>query len=438
MNVIRPASSGLCYVMYHSEHSETEQPVKIHFGSGRVNGYYDSEKHGKSKEGSRWNELLGRAGNRYFDVLSPYVHFTLRVEDFQRYVPDVNALLAAYDTLVCHELEFEGLKKYNRWMKNRLYIHGTNKEMLYAAEYHVGFQESQLPGLLNPETFKTIHCWGPAHELGHALQLRPSMKWTAMTEVTNNIQSMEIQRLWGNSSRLHESLQGQNGFADTYERAMNVAFVQKKPYVYLTDWFDLLVPFWQLRLYLMDVCGQNDFYKDIYEVSRQMNHRDDLTGGQWQLEFVYNSCVVSGIDLRPFFRKWGWLTPTERLYDDYYGKEQIKVTEDDLEQINSRIDVLNLPKPKHAAEYITDRTLDLYIHPQSFSVGLVQINSETGHVTVKEATGAVAFEVYCGTELVGVSYCPEFTLNSLQGKGVAEITVHAVSPDGKRVLCNSL
>ncbi len=38
---------GLVYVMYHTktlEDAETAQPVKIHFASGTVNGYFDSQK----------------------------------------------------------------------------------------------------------------------------------------------------------------------------------------------------------------------------------------------------------------------------------------------------------------------------------------------------------------------------------------------------------
>ena len=76
---------------------------------------------------------------------------------------------------------------------------------------------------------------------------------------------------------------------------MNVAFVQKRPFAYLSDWFDQLVPFWQLRLYVMDICGKSDFYKDVYEASRLLNAQGThLTSGQLQLEFVYNSCVAAG------------------------------------------------------------------------------------------------------------------------------------------------
>lgn len=435
LNVIRPVSSGLGYVIYQSETPEAEPPVTIHFATGLVNGYYDAAKHIRPDGTSRWNELLARAGDKYFDVLSPYVHFTFRAEDFRRYVPDVNKLQAVYDTLVCHEQEFEGLRKYNRWMKNRLYIHTTYREMLYATHYHIGFQEAQLKDLLCADSVKSTFCWGPAHELGHALQVAPGMNWTAMMEVTNNIQSMEMQRLWGNPSRLHTESRSANGFKNIYEQAMNVAFVQQRPFTYLIDWFDQLVPFWQLRLYVMDVCGRSDFYKDVYEASRRINEQGNLTSGQLQLEFVYNSCVASGIDLRPFFDKWGWLMPAHRSYDDYYGKDTIVVTPTDVENLNIRVDALHLPVPAHTAEYITDNTLDLYTHPQAFVSGSVRIDSETGSVIVDGASGAVAFEVFYEGKLAGVSYLSAFKVSALSGADVSKVIVKAVSPDGKRVPC---
>lgn len=439
LNVIYPNNSGLIYILYQSDTPESTPPVRIHFATGRVNGYFNAVKHVSPDGTSRWSELLARAGDKYFDVLSNHVHFTFRAEDFRRYVPDVNKLLAAYDTLVCHEQEFAGLKKYNRWMNNRLYIHTTYREMLYATPYHIGFQESQLPLLLCPDSLKGAHCWGPAHELGHVLQVSPSMKWTGMTEVTNNIQSLEIQRLWGNPSRLHTESRSMNGYNNIYEQAMNVAFVQKRPFAYLSDWFDQLVPFWQLRLYLMDVCGKTDFYKDVYEASRLQNAQDTrLTSGQLQLEFVYNSCLAAGMDLRPFFEKWGWLQATERIYDDYYGKDTITVSPADIELLNTRIKALHLPIPTHAAEYITDHTLNLYKHPQPFHPGTVQINPETGEVCIKDASGAIAFEVYEDKKMIGVSYQPTFKAAALEGTDTSKIHVKAVSPKGKRGICKML
>lgn len=432
MNVIHSKDGGLCYILYHSATPETALPVKIHFASGSVNGYFNLEKHTNPDGSLRWEELLSHAGGPFFDVLSPYVHFTLRTEDFRRYVSDVKQLLATYDTLICHEQEFAGLKKYKRWIKNRLYIHSTDKAMLYSSPYHIGFQDQQLPELLNPDLLKTTYCWGPAHELGHALQIRPAMMWTGMTEVTNNIQSMEIQRMWGNPSRLHTDSRITNGFADIYEQAMNVAFVEKTPFSYLTDCFDQLVPFWQLRLYVMDVCQKEDFYKDLHERSRLINDRWDLTNGQWQLEFIYNSCIAANMDLRPFFRQWGWLTPAERIYNT--EEDTLTVTTQDIDRINTRIDSLQLPLQMHAAAYITDQTLHLYTDPQALRPGTAHINTITGQVLIEGATGAVAFEVYCGEKLLGVSYRTEFNVKNLS-KDRTGLIVKAVAFDNQRINC---
>lgn len=436
MNVIKPLKSGLCYLIYRSETPETAEPVKVNFAGGYVNGYFDSTRDVHPDGSTRWEELLSKAGNKYFDIVSPYVHFTLRVSDYRKYIPDPLALLAAYDTLCIHEQEFQGFRKYGRMAKNRLYMHTSYREgMLYAAPYHIGFSTGMQGGLLDVNTLKTTECWGPAHELGHILQISPALCWTAMTEVTNNILSMEVQRHWGNPSRLHQKEFVEDPYNDTYERAMNVAFVQQNPYAYLTDWFDLVIPFWQLRLYVMDVCGKADFYKDVYEASIRAGHEKQLSSGEWQLEFIYNCCVAADMDLRPFFGKWGWLKPTERVYDDYYGKDSIAVTTEHIELLNKCIEALQLSTPVHAAEYITDNTLQLYKHPRPIAGGTATIDSEAATVLVKGAEGAVAYEVYCDNRLVRVSHNPSFRFPDLKELDVDKISVASVAPDGKRETC---
>ena len=74
---------GLVYVMYHTktlEDAETAQPVKIHFASGTVNGYFDSQ---KEEHQGRWSELLGKATDKYFDVVGKYAHLTFETNDFR-------------------------------------------------------------------------------------------------------------------------------------------------------------------------------------------------------------------------------------------------------------------------------------------------------------------------------------------------------------------
>ena len=58
-------NKGLVYVFYHTPDYKVAPPVKIHFATGQVNGYYDSQKH----QPSDWARLLNAAKDLYFDVL---------------------------------------------------------------------------------------------------------------------------------------------------------------------------------------------------------------------------------------------------------------------------------------------------------------------------------------------------------------------------------
>ena len=39
--------------------------------------------------------------------------------------------------------------------------------------------------------------WGPAHEVGHCNQTRPGMKWSGLTEVTNNLTALHVEETLG-------------------------------------------------------------------------------------------------------------------------------------------------------------------------------------------------------------------------------------------------
>lgn len=434
INIVNPQIDGLCYIIYQVENPQEAPLAKIHIIGGHVNGYFDIEKHLYSDGSSRWKELLEKAGDQYFDVVSPYVHFTFNTSLFRRYVSDIVPLLNAYDTMVIHEQEFQGFSKYNRMLTNRVYFHSSRATYgaLWSSENRIGYNEQFLHKLLNVDLFKTTECWGPAHELGHSLQIKPSFCWKGMTEVSNNILSMEIQRLWNNPSRLLEELPEGDTYHDIYERAMNNAFVYQQPYGCIEDWFDRLVPLWQLRLYMMDVCGNKDFYKDLYERCIQIN-KTSYGHGQWQLAFVYNCCVAANMDLRAFFKKWGWLTPTEQIVHDY-GIDTLSVRQQDIDTLNIKIDMLRLPCLTDAIEYITDKNISLYQQPESFHSGTWQVDDRM-YIQIKGCEGAVAYEVYNNDTLVGVSHNSSFRLRLPTTMDTVKLTVLAVLPNGKRIKC---
>ena len=179
VNTISIKEKGLVYVMYHRDNYRTAPEITLHFASGKVNGYYDSQN--PTLKG-RWKELLTNSVDTHFDVVGKYVHLTFTTRSFLDYTKNVDALINLYDDMIYRQQEFLGLEKYDRMFKNRSYFHvhyGTG--FMYATDYHTAYVESSLSYLAD-ETRMPAECWGPAHELGHIHQTRPGLKWHGMTD----------------------------------------------------------------------------------------------------------------------------------------------------------------------------------------------------------------------------------------------------------------
>src|SRR5574344_1309340 len=391
-NRIMPIKSGLIYLLFTSAQPDTCQPIKIHFVSGKVNGYFDISKHSPE----RWKELLSNAENKYFDVLGLHTHFTFETDDFRKYVKEIQPLINIYDSIVIHEQEFEGLRKYDRMMRNRIYINTSNVEgVLFSAPYHIGFGKEYISENLD---LKKIHSgWGFPHELGHQLQVRPAMLWRGMTEVTNNIQSMDVQRWLGNPSRL--LTETKENYPNAYEGAMYQAFVLMKPYSQIQDVFCQLVPFWQLRLYEMDILGKQDFYQDLYEEARKLRN-SKMTDGQLQLNFIYLCCKSAHQDLRRYFKSWGFMQPIHITINDY-GSSDLIITNQDIDEINKKIDALNVTDvPNDVIKYVTDGNKEIIKQNKTGVFGTVIYNSTTRTLIMKGFNNILAYELYCNGKLV--------------------------------------
>jgi len=354
MNKIKTTSKGLAYVLYHTNTGK-ENSIKINIVTGKINGYFDSEKHNQED----WNRLLNNAIGPYFDVLGKYAHATYPLADFKKYTPDGLALINKYDELVYLEMEFMGLVKYNKLFKNRMYFHiDYGDTHMYATSYRTAYSAGTMENMCNLATF-TTSCWGPAHEVGHVNQTRPGMRWQGTTEVTNNIHSLHIQTTFGNTSRLVKD--------NVYEKAFTgsksiinakIAFAES------TDVFEQLIPFWQLKLYLMDVLGKDDFYKDLYEHYRitadLSSSAATLTDGVYQLDFVRSVCRVANLDLTDFFETWGFLKAVDVIFTDY-GEKRITITQEQVDVLKSEITTKNYPKPTHSnIHMITDLNVNTY------------------------------------------------------------------------------
>lgn len=429
VNTISIKEKGLVYVMYHTPDYETAPQITLHFASGKVNGYFDSQNPAHT---GRWNELIRDAVDPYFDVLGKYAHLTFPTARFRNHTKDGKILIDLYDELVYREQEFLGLEKYGRMFGNRMYFNVMYKSHMYSTSYRTSYNESTL-GNLTDEILLKANCWGPAHEVGHSNQTRPGLKWAGTTEVTNNITALHIQTsVFGEPSRLENS--------NLYVKAWNSILVTRKAHATETDVFCKLVPFWQLELYYGKVLGrtpmqQTDhggFYPAVYEYVR--TQPDQISAGSQQLEFVYNCCLNAQANLLDFFGKWGFLSPVDVELDDY-GKKRMTITQVDIDRLVSRVEALGYSKPDVALEYISDLMVDNYKNNSGIVVGTVFRKGNL--LTLKGWKHVAAFEVKDET---GKLFCID--------KGIAEddairefelptdwqngFTLEAISVDGTR------
>ena len=333
--------------MYHTR-TGTEQPVKINFVTGKVNGYFDSQKHKKED----WKSLLSQATYGIFDLVGKYAHMTFQTEAFRQYTPDGMGLINKYDDIVRLEQEFMGVLGTDKQFKNRMYLAVSNSGYMYASSYHTGYNVSTQSRILNkdqdPSDFDSW--WGPAHEIGHVNQTRPGLKWIGMGEVTNNIFSQMIVESFGLETRLSRR--------NFYASARQKFFVNKEPHNLRNigdDVMDKLVPFWQLKLYMHNVLGKNDFYPKVFEKVRI--NPNPATSAKCQIEFVKICCDVAQLDLTSFFENSGFLTPIDTEIDDY-GKEQFTITQSEIDACKQYITSKNYPKPQHDFSLITDKTVN--------------------------------------------------------------------------------
>lgn len=431
VNKIIPTNGGLIYVLYHTPSYKTAPKIRIHFATGSVNGYFDSEKHSKED----WKRLLAGAKYKYFDVLGKEAHLTFPTEGFRKYAgEDGPELITQYDELVTLETDLMGLKKYDLPRVNRSYFHAMYGSYMYATWYRTAYNvsdENVLKVMCDKETFRK-QPWGPAHETGHNYQTRPGFMWAGMTEVTNNVHANYVNVKFGNTSRLSSENRYLSGY-NTYHIDLSGLKSRwtRPPYIRAGGIYDTvfekLVPLWQLYLYFTEVKGQKDFYPDLYEKVRK--NPNPPTDEKCLLEFTRLASEISGYDLTDFFEAWSFYTPYKGVVEDY-GKKNINLTSSLANEYRAKIVSMGLPKPKEALQYITDKNIDLYRHPKPVVPGTYGRNGLK--ITITGTTNAVAYEAVMDGRVIALSPDPTFDLPVEAGSATSTLTVRAIAVDGTR------
>lgn len=413
-NKFRVSRRGLGYILYHVDEidiNRTNHPnIRVHFpeGVGFVNGYFDTE---KPSLRNRWQELLGKAKAKHFDVLGKYAHLTFNTGAFRANTPDGIALMANYDKLVFGEMMLMGVAKNKaRTFRNRMLFMRKYERFMDAfynrTAYNFGEDNSAVAKSLTHVPTQNEWTWGAAHEVGHMNQT-VGLNWGGMIEVTNNIHSFYVEHvIFKDSSRL---LRPERSGSNAFDPAWNALLETDRTFTSESRGTNSLIAFVQLQLYLGNVRGDtpdkktdfDGFYPRLYEnlrdadYSARNNRSNPRDNGFQQLEFTYHACRAAGYDLTPFFERWGFYRNVDNVeYRNVYNQPfYITVTAEMVKSVKERIKALNLPAIPNgvAFEYITPNNQSLFANPQAVVKGSVSKNGTS--FTLTNWQKVVAWEI---------------------------------------------
>lgn len=417
---------GNSYISYFSEAGETNHKIDVHILGGRVNGVFDVEK----DDNNRWDSLLANAASPVLDILGKKVQLAYPVESLVRESPGQGfELIQLYDSIITFQHQIMGLVKYNREPKNHIFGRVIWKGFMHADGIGAAFHDNTMKEVANVGKLRKSS-WGVAHEFGHVNQVRPGMKWTGTTEVTNNIYSVWTQYLFNpDAPKLErEKLRDYDGskIGGRITAYMESAFVHNQPWLTQAgndrwdrerprDWggdhFVKLVPLWQLQLYFA-VAGENnswgnpDFYGDVFirAVDAPASEKEEQAS-YYQLEFIKNACDAAQLDLTDFFEMSRMLYPIDLWVDDYTCS-QMTITEADISNVKQYASKYKKPETP-VLHYITANSVDIYRNKSTLSG-----NSGNGFVKEEDKIvvdnelweNAVAFETYADEKLVKVAF----------------------------------
>lgn len=428
-NQMEMPNKGLVYVAYHTDNYEMAEPIKIHFATGQVNGYFDVTKHTME----RWPDMIQNCVSPFFDMVGRRSHITFAASDFGTYCDDPFALMEKYDRMMDLEEEFTGLKKYGRELKNKVYINFNKGSggALAAADNHIVWNNStglSIPDAISPSR---LGPWGVAHELGHELQIRPGrQRYQGMLEVTNNLLSIYVQLKFGEESRLFTSLTTpqKTSFQSEFERAMTYYGAEKRPHNYnmkgARTVLTKLIPLWQMYLYSYEVRGE-DWFKDYYEELRRSSNKS--ANGDAQMDLIRIFCKVSQLNLLEFFEHTGFLTPMND-YTDNGDKDKFVITQDMIDRVVKEIEDKGYAKPDVQFWRLTDQKDNIAAFKEKKAVIPGTAIRQNKTFTMKNWQNVVAYEVYTNERLVFVSPHQSFTV---EGEVNESTYVKAVSAIGE-------
>ncbi|MFI3315728.1 MAG: M60 family metallopeptidase [Rikenellaceae bacterium] len=336
VNIVNVEKSANAYISYFEDDYKKAPKIKVHFATGKVNGYFDTT---RGDDNTVWDSLLENAVSPIMDARGNHIQVAYPVEWFKMFTKSQGVeLIAAYDKMVYAQFELSGMVKYKKVPMNRIFARVNFNYYMFRDGDGVSYlgDKSTMGMVTDPNRVsKGDPCWGFSHEVGHAMQIRP-LTWGGLTEVSNNIYSLNNLRIMDGD--------GPSRIYNSYEKARKSIIGSGKSYLHDNDVFNRLVPFWQLQLYFEEN-GHADFYADLMEHLR--NYSKDYERNEtinYQFDFIKACCDISKTDLTDFFDKWGFFYVGKISVNDY-GQYNFNITQEMVDETKAYIASKNYKQP---------------------------------------------------------------------------------------------
>ncbi len=193
INVINRTTNwdGLAYVTNFDDEgmaNGTASDVNIHFVNAPVNGVLRATQ--SNEENAR---LLANARYTTIDLVGQKVHSVWEVSALKTYTsPNYIQYINILDLLIHWEHKLLGFYKYNAIPKNKTLAYVNYDYYMYQGyagvtfKYDTQYRTCSINNILHNDDDLV---WGLSHEWGHQHQMQPYFRWSAMAEVTNNLNS---------------------------------------------------------------------------------------------------------------------------------------------------------------------------------------------------------------------------------------------------------
>ncbi|MDQ8005607.1 MAG: M60 family metallopeptidase [Pedobacter sp.] len=434
INVVTITNAGLGYIDYYTDDASA-QPVTVHIASGSINGCFDSSKHNSAD----WVAMINEATYAQIDIKGKYINLLLDRNLLRKYNPlDVKPLINVYDSIAKIQFNMMGYSKHNILPKNNLFAYGHNTGGLYAAELGMHFDYSWgEPKYVSVNGILTGDMWGVAHEIGHVNQLRPSMRWAGMTEVSNNIFSTYTEFTLGVTKGVNGRLEIENAnpaapgsSEDVGDASTRLVGGRFKGFLDRTivgganhmnnNYFGRAVPFWQLQLYYQfagalkgaptleqrmsgaapaPAAGVADYAYFLGDVMQAQRNRNDASASHetLMLNFVKDVCNATKEDLTDYFIKVGMLKAIDTTFDDY-GSKNYRITQAAIDAAVLSIKANNYPAPiSPVLHYLSANSLNAFknqlVATGTYNVG-TSLSGTLLTINHTQWKNVVAFETY--------------------------------------------